>query len=654
MYDIKHIADIEKDVKTRLEKAKEIAEKFGNIIGFVTRVEPVEITIDKRFISIEIPGISYLNNELNIGDFIGIITTTRHRLILGRVVGIERRHILAEAGVKPSPDILDIVEPGDISGLLTPAKVKVELITECEDFDHCDPSTVYTPIDPASPVIKPNSRYIARLLGLPENGILLGKLFVGGREIDIDVKIPEYALHEHILVVGTTGSGKTVLLKNIALSSVYEIENVSVIIFDLQGDYLHLALPPKDSKNIVYKPIDRLTVVFPITKKFLRDYSKKIIKYAEDRLREEEDEDLSLIDIEDVEKYSRYIMYAISRIFIEKTYPNSRYDIDVEIEKVNNNTCRVHSVNIDLELSNVEFNIRLIPWSLRFSNVMNILPEIFPIFSERVSLIFDRVLSIASECARSEELDKILEAKITIEKKRGEEEVTCVEYATNLLKLHWSQRDNIIRGLNIIRNVGIIDVKWISNEYFGDGKPYIIIFDEPENYRDILDNVVIIDLRLFRENPQAASVVVYRLLSKLFEIKDEDLIRGVEPKPTIILIDEAHNYFPQTGRYGEDISKESVEAMINKLCRLGRVRKIGVIFATHTPEDLNNLILQLTNTKIGLRSDIHVLEKVGLKEYANELIYALDGVGVVKSYVYKTHTITFRSLQPQTYHRSHK
>ncbi len=41
--------------------------------------------------------------------------------------------------------------------------------------------------------------------------------------------------------------------------------------------------------------------------------------------------------------------------------------------------------------------------------------------------------------------------------------------------------------------------------------------------------------------------------------------------------------------------------MINKLTRLGRVRKMGVVFATHNPADLNNLS-QLTNTKIAMRS----------------------------------------------------
>jgi hypothetical protein len=142
---------------------------------------------------------------------------------------------------------------------------------------------------------------------------------------------------------------------------------------------------------------------------------------------------------------------------------------------------------------------------------------------------------------------------------------------------------------------------------------------------------VILDLRLFREEPTAASMVVYRVLSKVFEVRDEELRMGREPRPTFILIDEAHNYFPQAERGVEDFNKDVVESMINKITRLGRVRRIGVVFATHTPDDLNNLILQLTNTKIALRSEEGVLERVGLKDYAEELVYAPDGVSVIKS-----------------------
>jgi len=135
------------------------------------------------------------------------------------------------------------------------------------------------------------------------------------------------------------------------------------------------------------------------------------------------------------------------------------------------------------------------------------------------------------------------------------------------------------------------------------------------------------------------------VLSRLFEARNEELTRGAAPPPTFIFIDEAHYYFPQEGAR-EDFNKEA--AVINKLTRLGRM---GVVFATHGPADLNDLVIQLTNTKIAMRSEPKVLERVDMAEYAGELAYAQSGAAVTKSFVYRTHAVTFKTLPPQTRHR---
>jgi len=111
-------------------------------------------------------------------------------------------------------------------------------------------------------------------------------------------------------------------------------------------------------------------------------------------------------------------------------------------------------------------------------------------------------------------------------------------------------------------------------------------------------------------------------------------------------IDEAHYYFPQGGAW-DDFNKEA--AVTNKLTRLGRVRRMGVVFATHSPADLNDLVIQLTNTKIAMRSEPKVLERVDMAEYAGA--YAQSGVAVAKSFIYRTHAVTFKTLPPQTRHR---
>jgi DNA helicase HerA-like ATPase len=85
--------------------------------------------------------------------------------------------------------------------------------------------------------------------------------------------------------------------------------------------------------------------------------------------------------------------------------------------------------------------------------------------------------------------------------------------------------------------------------------------------------------------------------------------------------------------------------VINKLTRLGRM---GVVFATHSPADLNDLS-QLTNTKIAMRSEPKVLERVDMAKYAGA--YAQSGAAVAKSFIYRTHAVTFKTLPPQTRHR---
>ena len=52
--------------------------------------------------------------------------------------------------------------------------------------------------------------------------------------------------------------------------------------------------------------------------------------------------------------------------------------------------------------------------------------------------------------------------------------------------------------------------------------------------------------------------MVYRVLPRLFEARDEELARGAAPSP--MSIDEAHYYLPQVGAR-EDFNKKAAEAV---------------------------------------------------------------------------------------------
>jgi hypothetical protein len=209
-------------------------------------------------------------------------------------------------------------------------------------------------------------------------------------------------------------------------------------------------------------------------------------------------------------------------------------------------------------------------------------------------------------------------------------------------RLHKSQVDNFVRGMNMIYETGLFDVSYAVAE--GNSQRVFAAFGEPD-YME-LEGLVVVNLREFREAPSVASAVVYRVLSRLFEARDEELARGAAPSPTFIFIDEAHYNLPQEGAR-EDFNKEVVEAVINKLTRLGRVRKMGVVFATHSPANLNDLVIQLTNTKIAMRSEPKVLERVDMAEYAGELAYAQSGAAAAKSFIYKTHAVPSKLCRPR-------
>jgi DNA helicase HerA-like ATPase len=612
------------DLKQRVETLKQEvkARGLGVTIGRVSPGEVVSVGANERRIVIDVDFDTYLSMGVRIGEYLGVATLLGS-VMLGRVVEVRRRHAAYVAHIQT---LYAPVE--DPEGLKTPAQIVLEPLTECpiDSVDSCEPTPVYTPVDPLSVVFRPSPEFIAKMLGLPREGVLLGRLYAGGAELPVEVRLPERAMYQHLLVVGTTGAGKTVLLKNMALSLLNEVENSVVLALDLQGDYLLMTLPPETPG--VYQPLDEITVIMPVTRHFIDAHREDIQRIAARVLGEEE----TLLDVAGKEA-PRLVGRALAELFVEETYPGAK----VLEAVVDTEGARVAEVVAKIETGSRVFTLRLLPWAMKFEGVYPEIPRLFPFFSERVSMLFRRLVEAARESQRNIErdIDAVMRSLYA-----------AVEEMKKKFKLHQSQADNFVRGMHMVYETGLFDVSYSVAE--PAGQRVFATFGEPDYTR--LRGLVVVDLRRFREAPSVASAVVYRVLSMVFRARDEELARGAMPSPTFIFIDEAHYYFPQEGGK-EDFNKEVVEAMINKLTRLGRVRKMGVVFATHSPADLNDLVLQLTNTKIAMRSEPRVLERVGMAEYAGELAYAQSGVAVAKSFVFRTHAVTLKALPLQTQHR---
>lgn len=78
--------------------------------------------------------------------------------------------------------------------------------------------------------------------------------------------------------------------------------------------------------------------------------------------------------------------------------------------------------------------------------------------------------------------------------------------------------------------------------------------------------------------------------------------------PTELVLDEAHRIVPRfvSSEYNE--YQSSVNTIIINRARLGRRRYLGLLFATHSPNDLSGILFNLCNTKILLQMSGPVLE----------------------------------------------
>jgi len=654
--------DVFKEVNEKIRRIKERIGKYAEtIVGSVSDSDIVSVGNKSTRIAVLIPFEDYMRNKIKIGSYLGVASIIHEMIILGKVVETQRYHA---AGFK---NTMPPLEPSnDYTGIVNSAKVVLELLTECpmDGFENCEPNTVHTPIDPLSIVFKPRREVLMRMLQLPSEGVLVGKLYSGGEVVeDVDIRLPVHSLYEHVLVVGTTGSGKTVLLKNLALALLNEVRDSVVIALDLQGDYPHLTMPNPSTQNPVLKPVDSITVIEPITRDYLKGYGKLIDEYASEYLEAflKKDE-ATTEDTSASRTLTEALGYALLKLFLVNTYTKRGVeveDVDFNITVDQDKTATLREVNAKVRINDRRFSVRFVPWALEFSKVYKVLPYIFPVFSHKVSHLFPSIIEKAKKDCNASKLGALIKP-LPIKQGNRQKMVSCIEKVAYDLRLANQQRDNLFRGLFALHKLKIFDVEYnATSEVFG---PIInavlphditVKFREP-NYRDILNGLVVLDLRLFVEEPSAASIVVYRVLSKVFSINDKMVREGGDPKPTFILIDEAHNYFPQSSNV-EDFDKETVESMINKITRRGRSRNIGVVFATHTPEDLNNQVIQLTNTKIAFGGvGEKALERIGLEDYAKVLAYAPKGISVIGSYIFATRTLMMKTLPPQTMHRSHK
>ena len=240
------------EIKSKLEKALSIASKYGKIIGFVSRFTPSRISDEGPILQFDVDPYEYfINHECvaSAGNFLAVVDIKTCEIVSLRIKGIERKDVMAEARV---PEAMGLKPKIDASGLITKARIYAEPLLAWNPETNEVKAVTYV-IEPQSPVIKPKSEVLEKIIGLPNEGVVLGALTVNEVNFEyVKVKLPLRAFYQHILVLGTTGSGKTTFLKNLIISLLnakdYKIDESlkpTVIVIDSTKDYLHTILEPK-------------------------------------------------------------------------------------------------------------------------------------------------------------------------------------------------------------------------------------------------------------------------------------------------------------------------------------------------------------------------------------------------------------------------
>ncbi|MEM0380459.1 MAG: DUF87 domain-containing protein [Desulfurococcaceae archaeon] len=668
--------NIIKELEEKFEKAYRLANEYGEIIGWVSRTSPSSISEEGGLVIFDVEPAIYFKDFIEIaspGSYLAVVDIKTCHIISLNIVSVERRDLLAELDLS---DMYISVPNREVSGLLTRTRIKAKPLLAYDTSTDSVFIANYV-IEPQSPVIRlKSSRIISKILGLPDNGLFIGYVTTGDRPI-FDSKailyLPLKALYQHVLVLGTTGSGKTTLLKNM-ISSINNNNssnrgNITLLIMDPNKDYLTLFLKPtwdfstldsdlekKMIENIssIISKTNGLTIILPLTKysinniinteknwaKTLKMIAEEYIKTTYIPIAEKYGWIIDLVNIRVAEEpYKtplRYVEATLEVNYGDSKELNTLYIIPYGFRFTDFTSREFVSLNPYFTRQAKDSLSRLINY-LRSMNVyLETIDDLYEILREARYRIYEKTEKTFSK--QSRELDK--------------------EYIINLIKdlaIHKSTIENIIRQIGSLIDTGLFDivVDDKSRDKYLQEPPIDMVMEN--HFKLFKGYPIVVDLEYLQEHSLAdpekvISIVAFRILNKVFEWKLVRTRQRVVTQPVIILFDEAHRFFPSKTSGREDYI-EHVSSMIDRIARLGRARRLGLIFSTHSPKDVHDIILQLTNTKIILRMDKTQLSNLDIpSEYRELITRASDRVGIIKSHVLRTGYFTFRTPLPLAGH----
>jgi len=661
---------LEGRVERLYRRAYEEAARLGRLLGRVTRYREVELGEDLT-VEVEVDPEAYFSGEtLRIGSYIVIVDPKpvepggRPRRVLGVVKGIVREDELALLGVD-APMSGYSGEP-DPRSALTSARVKVRLLTE-DTPSGVAPAT--SGVEPQAPAVDPDARVIRELLDLPDKGVTLGGLATPSGLVKgggVPVKLPYKALLHHVLVVGTTGSGKTTLLKNMIVDLLGGGGSHSFVpvIMDMNQDFIQLPLPPSregeardEVASKVYGGVKRpegAVVVVPLTLRVVEScggVERALECYARDSL----------------EPLTGGCEVSCGGGRCEALCGGARYilapyTINTAGEWMPSDKLAKLMPGIT---SNAAELLRVVRERYRRGNRRGYYPLIQAVYAAAALHLEERR---RKEPFNDDEVEALIAEYVSPYTPEGftpqamiENHVTSIfNQAVDLkqeidkVKPHKGTVEALFRRLQGLLEAGVVDV------IVGGGK--FRVLGEPE-WSGIVGEAwrrrwpVIVDLRWSWEKAMSGlegpRLVAYRVLERIIAWRHREWASRASDSPNVLIfIDEAHQFFPQEGGgRDEQEAVRQVAGMISLMARLGRARGVGLVFSTHSPRDLHEIILQLANTKIVLRTEQGHAEKLGVPGELRSFTPLLqDRYMIVMSHVYRGGVVMAATSKPLTMH----
>ncbi len=575
------------------------ASNLGVLVGYVSRraLSSSSDSVSRVYVEVA-PQVYYEHlNAFDVGNYLVAVDIRTTRAVGLRVTSIRRSDVASDLQTPLSVSLG--VSP---EGLLAPIIIETVPLLDENGLPHV------SPIEPQSPVVVPRDpELVSRVAGLPEDGVVLGHLHTGSTPVaggTIPVRLPLRELFKHVLVIGTTGSGKTTLVKNVVWFLTARHPEVLILVVDAAGDYAQMVLPPlrEPADSAVYlglgEPgrtlprLERMTVLLPVTRS-AGDLPSALRGYVRERL-----------------------------VAVSTVYHGIEPEVEVSVRRVSGLPVAEASVSFGRW---GEVEVSVVPVALSYAQVADHL-DALPVFSRQAKIYLHYIIDYLEQ--ELGQISNFTHLSAALMERRKDLERN--------LKIHRSTLDSVERAINFIASSECVDVQ-LDGQRIGIPEPELLSSSFPSPVVLDLDYAVSQGVHFL-----VANLLAYEVLRNFYEWKKAG---GPTTRPTVVVLDEAHRFFPSEGTSAEEV--ELLADFIARVARLGRSRGMGIVFSTHSPKDVHRIVVQLANTKVIFRSEREYLEMLDVpQEYERVIELAPDRVALIKSHVVRMGFSIFKTSEP--------